>query len=252
LPPSPSPFIFTDESGVVAHDPSQPFYGIGMIKIADVGKWHHGLNRILDRMVSKLVALKGGGVAKRTSYEFRFASVTYHTVSFHEELIDFFLAQPDGYFCGLIVDKTVPGVEPIKACGSTWDALIKYSITLLKNNIEPQENVTIVSDNFQKPTANPKYYEREVFNGLGGKALNVFMAESSASVLLQLVDVLLGCVIYDFKAAQVSYLDKVKGQLPARLRLGYGLKSLATNDGRTLRTPNYFSVWPLKPKHLIK
>jgi len=243
--PTQHPFIFTDESGVVVHDPSQPFYGIGMLKITDVGLWHDGLNRILDRMVSK-IATPG---SKRVSYEFRFASVTTNTVSFHEEIIDFFLAQQDGYFCALVVDKTVPGIEPIQACGSTWEALIKYSLTLIGHNINAGEKVSIVADNFQKPRNSPKYYEREMVAGLQGRALNAVMVESSASVLLQLVDVLLGCVISDFKAARVQNPDATKRQLAERLRRGYGAATFA--HGRTWRNPNYFSVWPLRPNHLI-
>jgi|SRR5579884_288583 len=249
-PPSGAyPFIFTDDAGVVVTSPTQPFYGIGMLKMADAGRWMDALNALLDRYIASVSV---AGVKKsRTSYEFHFSGLTTTTRPFYERLIDFFASQPDGYFCALVIDKNMPGVDPIKACGTPWDALIKYSITLLKRNIGTNERAIVISDNYQKPRKSPYYYERSLAYRLGSKVTNVVMIESAACLMLQLVDVLLGCVMYHFKMPRLSAVDADKKAVADRLAAAYGVPTLGTN--LTILKPNYFSVWKLKPNtHFVK
>jgi hypothetical protein len=219
-----------------------------MIKLSDAGRWNDALNLLLDRYV---MTVAQPGVRKpRTSHEFHFSKLTTGTRSFYEELVDYFTAQPDGYFCALIIDKNMAGVDPIAACGSQWDALIKYSITLLRQNIASGERATIISDNYTKPKKSPYYYERSLAAALNVKVTNVLMMESSASIMLQLVDVLLGCVMYHFKLPTLPAVDADKKAVADRLAARYGVRSLATE--LTRNRPNYFSVWKLKPRRLIR
>jgi len=261
-PPSGAyPFIFTDESGVVSNEPSQPFYGIGMIKLSDAGRWGDALNRILDHYVSavELRALRSRQARlaahepvppriqlPRSAYELKFSEIKSTTRRHYEELIDFFTAQPDGYFCAFVIDKRVQGVNPIAVCGTPWDALITYSITLLKNNIGSAELATIISDNYQKPKAHPYFFERQILAGLGRRASNAVMMDSAASCLLQLVDVLLGCVIYHYKLPLIPTPNAAKKAVADRLAAAYGVQSLARK--MTKSAPNYFSVWPFQPR----
>ena len=197
-PPTGFPFIFTDESGVVENEPSQPFYGIGMLKLSDAGRWSDATNRIIDRYVSgvefRAASERQRGIAQgqpvapkvqlpRSAYELKFSQVKASTRPHYEELVDYFTGQGDGYFCAFVIDKRTPGIHPIRACGSPWNALIKYSLTLLRNNISSQERAIIVSDNYQKPRASPFYFEREIVSGLRTKAANAVMMDSSASGL---------------------------------------------------------------------
>jgi hypothetical protein len=257
-----NPFIFTDESGVVKNEPSQPFYGIGMLKIADAGRWADATNRILDRHVSGVELraekerqrrLARGEVLPpkiqlpRSAYELKFAEIKSSTRPQYDELIDFYTTQADGYFCALIIDKRAKGVDPIAACGSPWDALIKYSITLLRTNIGARERAIIVSDNYQKPKGHPQFFERELVAGLGARAANAVMMDSAASPLLQLVDVLLGCVMYHYKCPLIVPAPNAhKKAVADRLAAAYGVPSLAR--GFTRSSPNYLSVWPFVPR----
>lgn len=68
--------------------------------------------------------------------------------------------------------------------------------------------------------------------------------ESHAFLLLQLVDVLLGAVVYDFKKAEGIIAPKlVQRQEPVveMVRKSLGTTSLAVS--RTYNSPSYFSVW---------
>lgn len=131
-------------------------------------------------------------------------------------------------------------------CGSPWDALIKYTITLLKRNIREGERATVISDNYTKPRKSPKFYERELASGLKSQVTNVVMIESSASIMLQLVDVLLGCVMYHFKAPKLASRDADKMAVANRLASAYKVPNLGANLTRA--NPNYFSVWKLNPR----
>ena len=213
-----------------------------MLKLSDAGRWFDGLNLLLDRYIA---ATSRPGVRRsRTSYEFHFSKLTTATRPFYEEMVDFFVAQPDGYFCCLVIDKNEPGVDPM-VCGSPWEALIKYSMTLLKSNIKEGERATIISDNYTKPRKSPKYYEREIAAGLGKKVTNALMMESSAAILLQLVDVLLGCVMYHFKLPRLGAIDADKRAVADRLAAAYRVPTLGMN--LTKASPNYFSVWKFRP-----
>jgi hypothetical protein len=247
-PPSGAyPFIFTDESGVVPSSVTQPFYGIGLIKVADVGRWANDLNVLLDRYIATVS--KAGVARPRSHHEFHFASLTTGTRPFYEQLIDFFVGQPDGFFCALVIDKTQPGVDPIAVCGTPWDALIKYSITVLKQNISPNEKAIVIADNYTKPRRSPYYFERSLVNGLKEKVANVVMVESTASIMLQLVDVLLGCVMYHFKAPKLAVVDADKKAVADRLAAAYGVPTLAAQITRNRPAySNHFNVWKYTPR----
>ena len=148
-----------------------------------------------------------------------------------------------------MVDKRTPGVDPIAACGSTWDALITYSIVLLRHTIgrqRPGERAIVVADNYQKPRAHPRYFERELVRALRIKGANVAMADSRSSNLLQLVDILLGGVMYHHKLPVLSRIDAEKRAVADRIARAYGVPTLAANITRT--APNCFSVWQFRPR----
>ncbi len=260
------PFIFTDESGVVVTSQTEPFYGVGMIKLADAGRWADDLNLIRDRFVSAIQeritqtrerrAARGEVLPPRPKFprsaiEFHFAEIKIHTRRFYEELVDYFVSQQDGYFCALVIDKRRQGIDPMAACHSSWDALITYSLMLLKNNIGSSEKAIVISDNYQKPRNHPHYFERQVVRGLGARAANVVMMDSSASIFLQLVDVLLGCVMYHYKMPVLTRVDSEKKAVADRLAAAYGIGSFAARGNFRLKKPNYLSVWPFSPRYQI-
>ncbi|HEV2738246.1 MAG TPA: DUF3800 domain-containing protein [Candidatus Elarobacter sp.] len=244
-PPSGAfPFIFTDESGVVSTAATQPFYGVGMLKVSDAGRWSDALNLMLDRYVT--TQAKAGSRKARTAYEFKFSAMTTGSRAFYEALIDYFVQQPDGYFCALVVDKRGTGIAPATAGGSTWDALIAYSMNLIRRNIATGEKAILISDYYQKPRKHPKFYERELISALGGAILNATMMDSGASIMLQLVDVLLGAVMYHFKLPAMIAIDADKRAVADRLSAAYGIPTLGAAITKT--APNYFSVWPFRPR----
>lgn len=247
-PPSADyPFVFTDEAGVPAFSPTEPFFGVGMLKLADAGVWNDDLNRLLDVFIARNV--RPGQRTRRSDLEFKFSAITTGTRAHYERLVDYFTSRSDGYFCALVVDKRLPGMNPVAARGSAWGALITYSITLLRNTVErdrPDERAIVIADNYQKPRTDERYFERELVHAACCNVANVMMADSASSNLLQLVDVLLGAVMYHHKLPILPRADAEKRAIADRLAAAYGVPTLAANLTRT--TPNSFSVRQFRPQ----
>ena len=106
----------------------------------------------------------------------------------------------------------------------------------------------MIADNYQKPRTHPHYFERQVFRGLGQRVANVLMTDSSASVALQLVDVLLGCVMYHYKIPTLTNVDADKKAVADKLAAAYGISFFPKAGNFREIKPNYFSVWPFAPR----
>lgn len=104
-------------------------------------------------------------------------------------------------------------------------------------------------DHLSKPKASPKFYELEVAKARSrgrNPVYNACMLESHASLFIQLVDVLVGCVVFDYRMKHRTDWspNPLKRELVEMLRAKLGVESLA---GKLLRTePNRFTVWPFK------
>ncbi|OGZ79081.1 MAG: hypothetical protein A2358_03790 [Candidatus Staskawiczbacteria bacterium RIFOXYB1_FULL_37_44] len=71
--------------------------------------------------------------------------------------------------------------------------------------------------------------------------------ESDASLYIQMVDVLLGCIVYDFKiqnGMMIEDKENPKTKLLNYLKEKYKTDNFAKNQ--TIHKPNYLSVWSFK------
>ena len=77
---------------------------------------------------------------------------------------------------------------------------------------------------------------------------NATVLESHASLFIQLVDVMIGCIVLDFKRSRQPdrKADIFKGKVCDFLKGKLELQSLVGNF--TKHQPNYFSVWEFNPK----
>ena len=230
-------FGFIDETGVLHNDREQRFFGIGLLKCEDTSALYEELRILKNRVESKF---------KKGNFEFKFSSITGGSHEFYYELINLYSKFATLQFCSLVLDKANPAIKIDEVFPDTWEAYISYSKLLIKNNIKPNDKVCVIADFLGKPKTSNKYYEPEI------KALsevyNATVLESHASLFIQLVDVLVGCVVYDFRRSRQSEkkFDIIKGRVCDFLRGKLGVKTLDAN--LTLHQPNYFSVWEFNPK----
>ena len=117
---------------------------------------------------------------------------------------------------------------------------------LIKNNMKPNDKICVVADFLGKPKTSNKYYEPEIRTL--PTVYNATLLESHASLFIQLVDVMIGCIVLDFKRGRQPErkVDIFKGKVCDFLKSKLGVESLAGNF--TKHQPNYFSVWEFTPK----
>jgi hypothetical protein len=234
-------FAFVDESGVLSADPNQPFFAIGMLLIKDCSKLYQVLNRIRGNAIATLGAVP-------SSFEFHFNSITNLNRTFYEQLLDAWINEADIRTCVFVLDKTDPRINPHAFFPSIWDAYISYTQLLVRNNVphsDAQDECVIIADYLNKPVSSPRYFESEM--RAVPSVLNATMLESRASLFIQLIDLIAGAVVYDFRrAAETPHTSS-----PSKIAVNDYLRGLVREPSLardlTVNTPVYFSVWRFTP-----
>jgi len=236
---------FMDESGALGGT-VQRFFTLGLMKTENPGPFGDAAHRILDRAIS---SIPGGS----PGFEFKFNAVTSSSLPFHLELLDAFFAQPQSYFCALVLDKRRPGINWQGYFPTVWDAYLSYAKVIVANNIDEDEEVCVIADYLGKPRKSPKYFESEIAACRGragsnpGRVFNACMLDSCSSLPIQVVDLILGGVRHSFLANREPGVqrDAAKDALSIRIREKVGRQTLAANF--TNQRPKYFSVWEFTP-----
>lgn len=241
-------FGFIDETGVLHNDPDQRFFAIGLLKCDDTSALYEELRTLKNRAESKLdLERQAKGLpVKKGCFEFKFSSITRGSHEFYYELINLYFKFAKIQFCSLVIDKANPGVKIEEVFPDTWEAYIGYSKILLKNNMKADDKICVIADFLGKPKTSNKYYEPEI--RVLPNVYNATVLESHASLFIQLVDVMVGCVVLDFKRTRQPdrKYDTVRGKVCDFLKGKLGVKTLA--DSFTEHQPNYFSVGEFKPQ----
>ena len=234
-------FAFIDESGVLGAG-AQRFFGLGLLKLWDTVPLTEAVHLEYQRVRGSLQGAASAG------FEFKFNTVKKMGLPFYLRLIDSYFAANRTHFCALVMDKQSPDFNWARYFPTVWDAYIGYSKVLVRRNTAEGERICVLSDYLGKPKASAKYYEREMLklnsdSRMAGEVVNVCMLESHSALLIQLVDVLLGSVMYDLLRTEepTKGTDPCKLAVAERVRSHLGWSTLAVNA--TKQAPRYFSVW---------
>ncbi len=231
-------FVFIDESGVLENDPDQKLFALGFLFIRDTSELVESLSQLKAKTRQK-IKMKHG-----QAFEFKFSKITYQTITYYEQLIDKVLSSSAKVVI-FTLDKSDPKIDVNRYFKSTWDAQISYTKLVLRNKMRGKDCI-VVADYLLRPKKNPKRFETEVSKLTS--VMNATMLESHASILIQAIDVLTGCVSYHFKRMgkkSVSRSGKMKKRLAKYLAKKLGQKSLA-GEFKT-NSPISFEVWNFKP-----
>ncbi|MCX6646061.1 MAG: DUF3800 domain-containing protein [bacterium] len=195
-------FCFMDESGVLADDPNQPFFAMGAVMIEDTSRLVQDLES-LKRQALNSTGWKGKG------FEFKFKALTRQYRPYFERFID--LALSHAIRVSIVILKKEEKKRKFdKGSNQLWESYIDYSKHLIKKNTDIENPCIIVADYFSKPRRSTKFLELELKTIPG--VVNAVMLESEACSLIQIADVLTGCVSYHFRRARSpqSIFDKEK------------------------------------------
>lgn len=233
---------FIDETGVLQKDPAQRFFGLGLLRLNETAALYEQLTLLKSKVVSGLTKL-------RDRFEFKFNEVNRTNYGFYRDLLDIYFSFPDAAFTAFVIDKQSPQFQMEKFYGDVWEAYIGYSRLVVHKNIGPKDRIFVMADQITKPRASTKYYEIEVARGKSrgrNPVYNACLLESHASIFIQLVDVLIGCVVFDFrmKSRPDAAANQCKRDLVELMRKKLNVDSLA--DKLNKKGPNRFTIWPFK------
>ncbi len=189
-------------------------------------------------------------------FELKFDRISSVKISQYKEMIRLFLSNSEHRFSAMIIDKQKAGYDD-NFFSTTWDAYTSYVATLVVNELGnmPNKEMILVLDQINKPRTAALSLEDTILNKIHkrcskyqGKQIcrvaNAFRIESHSNLLMQLTDVLLGAVMFDFKDKARLITQKLKmkkEEVVKELRNNFGVTSLANTF--TKHKPTYFHVW---------
>ena len=265
-------FAFIDESG---NSRQERFFGLGLLIIDDeIGKLYDTLkpyyekvfensklqkeNRIRDlerqKEVSQISAIANSN--KRFELKFKFINNTTNLI--YKELIEKYFEFKKARFCSLVVDRFELMKKQPKINLEPWDIYISRAAMLLASNIKNIHpcQICVLADDLTRPRSIRKTFEKSLKDSINFRLaksnisesiFGVARLESHSSLMLQIVDILLGCVMYDYKK-EAGLISKKLAQrqevVVEKTRNILKTKSLAVS--KTFHDPNYFSVWKLQ------
>lgn len=258
-------FGFIDESGLLTSDPKQRFFALGLLLIDDCSVFYDQISKNYLQIVSKIEDKKKNQfrdfVAKKEKdvnqiknllntkrFEYKFNRIDQSNVTDYLNVVDQYFSFTHTKFCALVIDTASPYFNFKKYFNNSWEAYIGYSKMLIKNNCNHESKICIIADFLQKPLSSNKYFEVEI-----NKLLNIYNScrmESDASLFIQIVDLLLGSVVYDFKLKN-KIIGREKPNFPKikvvrKIRSYLKTETLALK--KTWHIPSYFSIWPFQYK----
>lgn len=266
-------FAFIDEAG---NSNQERFFGLGLLLIDDeIGYFYDSMKPFYDRVFENARLIKARRVEILKSqndieqlsqiansgvkFELKFKYVNFSNNLIYKALVDNYFQFPNVRFCALVIDREdqalTSDLEP-------WDTYIHRAAMLLANNIKHIQpcNICVLADDLTRPKEIRKTFEqslkdaintRLVKMGIGKSVFGVARLESHASLMLQVVDILLGAVMYDFKKRQGFISEKLRMRqdiVAQAIHQIVGTDTLAQNH--TYYKPNYFSVWKLNKNKL--
>ena len=215
---------FIDETGVLQNSPDQRFFGIGLLKCEDTSVLSHELTRLKNKAEGKL---------KNGSFEFKFNCINNSSYELYYELISLYFKFKSLQFSCLMLDKENPRIKMNEVYKDTWNAYIIFSKYLIEKNVNAGDKICVISDFLGKPKESPVFYESEIKKA--PVVYNACMLESHASLFIQLVDVLIGCISFDFKRSKNPDLkaNVAKANVVGFLREKLGRSRLSENFALT-------------------
>lgn len=261
-------FSFIDSSGILARD---RFFGVGLLVVRNVGdmidklvkNWQpafsasqNNKNLHIEKLVvagNKDEAIKI--LAANGHFEMKFDNLRKSTEPFYKKMVDIFLSDKENRFSAMLIDKNNPSFNNTNT-HDAWENYSSYAAGLIAKEmaILTDDNICIIVDEISRPHNKPLSLEDTIFSKLRDETINnpnvkfdrifgILSIESHSNMLMQLTDVLLGAVMYDFKKknGMTSKLtEKRKDSLVDKLRQTFGVNTLAKSFEHTAQA--YFRV----------
>ena len=213
--------VFVDETGILSGKPrQQPVYGIGALVVPDPREITNSLyrlyfnfsaNRMNQRQKLRSDVLQRVTPPSLREIDFLMHSTRHHEYKFTEltrfnqqqyiDLLNLYFTFPDVQFHAIFLDRLDPSYSLGRWNGDGWTAYAGLTRELLEHQLD--RDVFAIVDLQDKPDKASLFLEDTICSALRVKGC--LRATSDMSVFLQLVDVLLGCVQFDWRDASGLY-----------------------------------------------
>ena len=262
-------FCFTDSSGILAQD---RFFGVGLLVVRNVGdmidklakNWQPAYNTVQNNKRRHIDLLIASGseteairiLRKNNHFEMKSDNLRKSVETYYKKMIDIFLSDQENRFSAMVIDKTRPTFNNHDN-HDAWEDYTAYTAKLIAKEMEniPEDNLCVVVDEITKPHNKALSLENTIFSKLREETINhtevhfdnifgVLSIESHSNMLMQLSDVLLGAVMYDFKkeaGLNSERTENRKEDFVDNIRQTFNVGTLAQNFEHT--TQVYFKVF---------
>lgn len=264
-------FVFADESGTLISD---RYFGIGVLVLSEPEYLYTSVQKSFDkiRTLSKnqrektiTEYLQNNEYHKLSKYssqqlpfELKFTNINSLNNSVYLELIRNYFTFPSAKFSAIIVDREDPNFNPSPKFSNTWDMYSGLFSTLIAGLLRNLNNsqICLLPDYLYVPNDYGETFEKTIKRKLKKRLqdemytksiFNITRLESHSHLLIQLVDILLGSILYDFKISSgLIQPNKRKEAVVDEIRKNINKSTLAGNY--TVNSPSYFSIWKIKFK----
>ncbi len=261
--------VFIDETGILSGAVGkQPVFGIGALTVPDTKEITDEFYRLHFNFISSRrmerneirrdIQARGEALTlaevdrmmwSTRHHEYKFSEVSRSNVQQYIDLLTLYFSFDGVEFHSLLVNRLAEGFSLSRWNHDKWKAYTNLTRQLLEKSFT--RDVFAIVDLQEKPHKSPDYLEDILCSVDSVKGC--LRATSDMSVYLQLVDVLLGCVQFDWRDQRGHY-DATSKRAQAKRevvnfvksRLGIAHETPLVLDSQPLKkwkTPSTFSVW---------
>lgn len=228
---------FVDETGILTGSAKlQPVYGVGLLVVPDTREitdvfYRLHFNFFSDKAAERKQvrrAVQADGrlptlgeidylMHSTRHHEYKFSGLSRFNLQQYIDILNVYFDCTGLEFHALLMDRTESGASLARWNNDEWEAYTHFARDLLESSLT--RDVFAIVDLQGKPRRSRVHLEDVLCSVDAVKGC--LRATSDMSIYLQLVDVLLGCVQFDFKDHRGYYATRTKKSEEKRLLVNF-------------------------------
>lgn len=186
-------FGFIDETGILQDVKNQPYFALGLLRLKDTSD-------LLQQIMAIKARHKGIYMANNNGHSFDIGELKFNKLKtnkhleIYKDILKACFNYEHFYFSARVVDKAENKRKKEEI--DTWNLQIKLSKFHIKAHCKNNNKIAIIADYLNRPKGKPSF-ESQISKL--GNVFNSCMLESDTSIFIQIVDILIGAIVYRYK-----------------------------------------------------